>query len=102
MTGVVRVLTSQCETCIFRPGNLMHLDKGRLADMIRECKEKDAHVPCHETIDYSRGKEGTNCLEPGPAAICAGFAERYEPTILQLAHRLDAVSPVDPPKDWHG
>lgn len=98
----VRLLKSQCKTCVFRAGNLMHLDPGRLAGMVKDCKDGDTHIPCHETIDYSDvDEDGTGAgssVVGGPASICAGFAERYEPTILQLARRLDYLELIDPPE----
>lgn len=61
LTGEVRVCDSLCSTCVFRPGNLMNLDPGRVAGMVRDAVADEGHIICHQTL-------GTQ--EP---AMCAGF-----------------------------
>jgi hypothetical protein len=75
----VRVLAARCPTCIFRPGNLMRLERGRIADMVATCLRDDGHIPCHETLSLPK------------QAICRGFWDAYgqRVTIGQLAHRLN-------------
>lgn len=91
MTGAedpIRVRREMCETCIFRPGNLMHLRPGRLADMVELCKRQNRHIPCHEYLTLRRGSWVTG---PGAkGAVCAGFFQRVEPLpwYLQVAERL--------------
>src|SRR5579862_7949668 len=49
--GKVHVLKSWCETCIFRPGNLMHLEPGRIDQMVKEAVRKESCIVCHSTLN---------------------------------------------------
>lgn len=60
----LRVCIRQCSTCVFRPGNLMHLQPGRLRGMIEESIANDSFIPCHKTLD-------------GERAVCRGFYDRH-------------------------
>lgn len=82
--GRFRVCAEKCETCLFRPGNLMHLQPGRLADMVREATVGDSTIVCHKTL-----------LEPEQAA-CRGFFDRHPTPLLQAAGRLGIVLEVTP------
>lgn len=82
----MRVMTAPCSTCIFRPGNLMHLNPGRLADMAREVKAKDGYVTCHKTLDR----------RPRQRAICRGSFDRFKTQIIQMAERMKFIEWVDP------
>lgn len=77
--GRVHVLAEQCSTCIFRPGNPMRLQPGRLRCMVREALERDSTIICHST------------LGPSGNAICRGFFDAYDTTPLQLARRLNLI-----------
>lgn len=85
-----RLLTAMCGTCVFRPGNLMRLRAGRLADLVRTALARDSFVVCHSTL-------------PGMApagyapAICRGFADRYSTNPLRIIGRLGGFAEVDPP-----
>lgn len=85
--GKVHVLSAKCATCIFRPGNLMHLREGALELMVEECKEKNLTVPCHDTII------------DGPKAICRGFYDVHRQDVLplRLAEALEVVVFEEPP-----
>jgi len=48
-----RLLTRQCDTCVFRPGNLMHLGPGRLHDPVGEATRQQSFVVCHKTLPYA-------------------------------------------------
>ncbi|OIJ84534.1 hypothetical protein [Streptomyces colonosanans] len=48
-TGTVRLCARLCDTCIFRPGNLMDLQPGRVADMVSQARQAEGHVVCHAT-----------------------------------------------------
>lgn len=85
--GRVHVLAEQCATCIFRPGNPMHLQPGRVKGMVDACRETDGgNIPCHSTLG-------------GDRAICRGFWDAYaaEDPILRLAQALDVVEEVPLP-----
>lgn len=86
--GKVHVHATKCPTCIFRPGNLMHLPEGRVKEMVQEARGNWSVIPCHETL----GDE---------ANVCSGYAAlRPQPDCLQLAERLGIIQEVDPPEDW--
>lgn len=67
-TGL-RVCAHECSTCVFRPGNLMQLQPGRLAGMVRESLQADAAIVCHKTLD-------------GRRAVCRGFYNRHRAATL--------------------
>lgn len=78
--GKVHVLAVKCSTCIFRPGNLMHLRPGRRDSMVQECIDQNSAIPCHETLDDKR-------------AICRGFYDVHAPDIfvLRMARGMDVI-----------
>lgn len=89
--GKIHVLVDMCQTCVFRPGNLMSLSPGRLKDLVDDNLKADAAIPCHSTI-YRRD------VRP---AVCRGFFDKYETTPLTMAKYLgmieeDPVPPADP------
>jgi hypothetical protein len=77
-TGV-RVMANRCPTCIFRPGNQMHLMPGRLRDMVEQVRERDSCIPCHETLDHDR------------QAVCRGQFDTVKTQPLQIAERLGMI-----------
>lgn len=84
--GKVYVCASKCDTCIFRPGNLMDLKRGRVAGMVREAKRNESAIICHATL-------GTRAN-----AVCRGFFDRHSTLPLQLAQAIGNLVFVDPPK----
>lgn len=81
-TGKIRVCESMCDTCIFRPGNRMHLAEGQLEAMEAEAVARDTHITCHDT------------LHPEVAgAVCHGFFARHKMKVwpLRLAAGIGAV-----------
>lgn len=76
--GEVHVLAAQCKTCIFRPGNLMRLEPGRVRGMVRDAIRDQAAITCHDTLHRSD-------VRP---AVCRGFHDRYSTQPLQVAERL--------------
>lgn len=88
--GRLHVRATMCETCIFRPGNLMHLAAGRVQQMIEDATRSGGAIVCHCTLYPPAGQPRAN-------AVCRGFFERHPTQALQLADRLGLVSEVDPP-----
>lgn len=82
--GRVYVCAEMCETCIFRPGNLMKLKAGRVREMVDEARADDSGIVCHATLD-------------GDNATCRGFFDRYPTQPLQIAERLHLIEFVQPP-----
>lgn len=80
----VRICAAKCPTCIFRPGNLMHLNPGRVKAMVADCLTTDAYIPCHDTLHGAK------------QAICRGFydAHGHRVTITQLAQRLGFLKEI--------
>lgn len=78
--GKVHVQASMCFTCIYRPGNLMRLQPGRVKSMSDDALRDGSAITCHATLEH------TNV----PAAVCRGFfdanAERSVP--LTMAARI--------------
>ncbi|QGN49800.1 hypothetical protein GKC29_25225 [Micromonospora sp. WMMC415] len=92
--GKSRLLSRQCDTCIFAPGNRMHLAPGRLRDLVAEARSRESFIICHDTLPHYKDPE----VEP---AICRGFADRYRTQALQLIERLFGFVEVDPPQPPH-
>lgn len=78
--GKIHICKEMCATCIFRPGNLMHLSEGRLASMIKDATEAESCIPCHSTL-----------YENGPEAVCFGFFKQHPTLPLQLALTLNLI-----------
>lgn len=74
-----------CDTCIFRPGNLMSLEPGRVEGMVAEATANEGCIPCHDTL--------------GPkASVCHGFFKRHATAPLQIAERLGYIVYTPVPK----
>ena len=89
--GRVHVLSAMCSTCVFRPGNLMRLQPGRLAGMVDDALSEDTAIVCHSTL-YGQARQ---------EAVCRGFFDRYRSHTLplRLAGVLDVLTFIDPPED---
>ena len=85
-----RLLARMCDTCVFRPGNLMHLRQGRLRDLVEQARQAQSFIVCHSTLP-GMAPDGA---EP---AVCRGFADRYHTQSLQLIERLFGFTEVEPP-----
>jgi len=79
--GRVHVLAEKCPTCIFRPGNVMDLRRGRVAQLVREAKRDESCIICHATLDGGRRR----------AAVCRGFFDLHPTAPLQIAERLGRI-----------
>jgi hypothetical protein len=91
-SGKVRVLTRQCATCIFRPGDPMQLGAERTLQVINHNLQAGALLTCHATLPYGDHPEF------GPA-VCAGFWSRHRNDVLagRMAQLFLGVLRVDPP-----
>lgn len=85
----MRVCADLCSTCIFRPGNLMHLAEGRVKDMVESATAdgEAGSIVCHDTLGLPSN------------AICRGFWNSYRSRValLQLAERIDFVKYIETP-----
>ena len=92
-SGKPRLLSEQCTTCIFRPGNPMHLRPGRLKSMVMESLQPHTQpIVCHETLSYGQHPDYGE-------AFCRGFFDRYGPmnNYIRICERLGGFTDVDPP-----
>ena len=90
-TGLSRLLSERCGTCILSPGDPMHLGPEHTAAFIRQALAERSYVVCHDTLTYG------DFPGYGPA-ICRGFFDAYRTMsatllILQAARRLTEVPP---------
>jgi hypothetical protein len=90
--GLPRVLSEQCATCIYRPGNPMKLKEGRLQSLTADAVADGQGVICHDTLSYG----------PFPdygGAICRGFYDSYGHlnNFIRIMGRLGGFEEVDPP-----
>jgi len=65
-SGLPRLLTTKCPTCIFRPGNLMFLPPGYRDQLVQEALARDSWIVCHATLPDTGNP-------PGTQALCRGF-----------------------------
>jgi hypothetical protein len=79
---LVYVCAKMCETCIFRPGNLMDLQPGRVEQMVKDATAANSCIPCHKTT-YRQNHDGE--------AVCRGFFEQHSTPALQIAERMGLV-----------
>lgn len=90
-TRLPRLLSTWCDTCIFRPGNLMHLSPGGLASLVGDTIRADSFIVCHSTL-RGMAPEGVT------PAVCRGFYDRYSTNPLRIYDRLHAWHEVPPPE----
>lgn len=85
--GKLWLMSAKCSTCIFRPGNLMHLVEGRFEQMVADCIANNTVIPCHKTLD-------------GLRAVCRGLWDAHyrDISILQIADRLGVVAHATSPE----
>jgi hypothetical protein len=79
--GRIHVRRKLCDTCIFRPGNLMDLQPGRVEQMTREASENDGCIPCHKTTHKGGGE-----------AVCRGFFNLNSSMPLRLAVAFNKIT----------
>lgn len=89
-TGLPRLLARKCDTCVFRPGNLMRLQPGRVDDMVQEAVGNNSWIVCHDTAPTGQA----------PSAICRGFwdVHRADSMGCRLAVALGGPVQVEPPE----
>lgn len=94
--GRPRLLAEKCSTCIFRPGNPMHLRRGRVAEMVRDSVAGGGAITCHKTLPYGDHPDFGE-------AMCRGFYDTVgeRSNIIRVMHRLGGFLEVAPPVDEH-
>lgn len=93
--GKIHVAAEKCSTCIFRPGNPMHLTPGRLKDLSDSAISDDSVIVCHSTLPAVTGDEQVE-------AVCRGFDDAHgdKVTPLRLARAMDLIV-HDEPRSLH-
>lgn len=79
----VRLCERRCDTCIFRPGNLMRLSEGRLKDMVDSCVRNEGHVTCHDTL--------TGNDKGLPGAVCRGWEQHPQASRSMAVRYMQAT-----------
>jgi len=89
-----QLFTERCRSCILRPGNLMHLEQGRLADIINANRATGTVVICHLTLPYGEHPELGE-------TVCRGYYDAYPDTpVIQITERLlGGFREIPPPID---
>jgi hypothetical protein len=96
-TGKPQVFAEKCSTCIFRPGNLMHLRPGRMAEVIGQNRDEGTVLICHKTTYGQHPEIGET--------MCRGYLDAYgsESNVVRVMERLTGGSDwyveVPPPPD---
>lgn len=84
--GKVHVMAERCSTCVFRPGNLMNLEPGRLKQMVDQSVADGGGITCHKTIYGGAEQEAT----------CRGFLETHGDKVpaFRLAEAMGIIEEV--------
>lgn len=80
--GKVHLCKRMCATCIFRRGNLMHLEPGRRDEMVASAMQSNTAIVCHSTL------EGDN-------AVCRGFFNKHATPVLRIAEAMGVLQEVE-------
>ena len=92
-TGLSRLLSERCSTCILRHGDKMHLGAEHTAAFVRQALDEGSYVVCHQTLTYGD--------HPGfGPAICRGFFDAYatRSPALRLLQAFSRLAEVEPPR----
>jgi hypothetical protein len=96
-TGLSRLLSERCSTCILRHGDKMHLGAEHTARFVRQALDTGTYVVCHQTLTYGDHPDF------GPA-ICRGFFDAYadRSPALRLLQAFSRLTEVEPPQPETG
>jgi hypothetical protein len=91
------LLAAKCDTCIFRPGNPMHLRPGRVAELVQQNIAAGAALTCHKTLPYGEHPEMGK-------AVCRGFydAVGHRTNYIRVIERLGGFAEIQPPRTEAG
>ena len=87
-----RVLAEKCSTCIFRPGNPMHLRPGRVKQLVGDALDRGGFITCHNTLPYGGHPEVGE-------AICRGFYDAHgaRSNVVRVWSRLGGFDEIPDP-----
>lgn len=86
--GRVHVMADKCSTCVFRPGNLMRLQPGRVKEMVDGSLADQSAITCHKTL-YGQAEQ---------ESVCRGFFDAYGHKVqaLDLAEKIGIIEFTTP------
>lgn len=70
-----KVMAERCNQCLFSEDRIV--SKERMADVIKECREKDGYFICHKAT-----------IADNQDVCCRGFYDTQDTQIIQVADRL--------------
>ena len=85
VNGKVYIRKRRCDTCIFRPGNLMRLEEGRRDQMVADAVRDESCIPCHDHLYQDED------VEP----VCRGFYDAHATTPILVAEAIGIVEWVE-------
>lgn len=87
-----QLLAERCSSCVFRPGDLMHLGAERFRTIIRQNLDAGAAPICHQTLSYGDHPEVGE-------AVCRGFYDAYGDQVnaIRVVHRLGGFTEIPAP-----
>lgn len=80
-------MEEMCENCIFRPGNAMNLEPGRVLGMVTEATKNETAIVCHKTLSPIDGEKRN--------AVCRGFFDLHQTLPIKIAISMNSVEFVD-------
>lgn len=89
-----RLFSRKCDTCVFHPGNMMHLAPGRLLDLVESNQQHGAMLVCHKTTYGQHPEIGET--------MCRGYFDAYAegsmvPQVMEWLFGPEWYEEVDPP-----
>jgi len=96
-SGLSRLLSQRCSTCILRPGDKMHLGPEQTTAFVRQALAEGTYVVCHQTLTYGDNPDF------GPA-ICRGFYDAHasRSPALRLLRAFSRLTEIEPPQPQTG
>jgi hypothetical protein len=86
MSMGLEICQERCNQCLFSENRIV--SKARMADIVSDCRRKDAFFLCHKHSMAGRD------------VMCRGFYETQPPSQMQrIAERLNAIEFVPTPKE---
>lgn len=93
-------LRSPCKDCPFRAEGAIHLERGRLAGIVKDLHDDYNHFLCHKTVHHPKGGEWDDdggYTPSGEESVCIGatafmMRQGYIPIVLRLALMRGEIS----------
>lgn len=82
MKTTLDVLSAKCNQCLFSENRIVR--KGRVADIIKQCRKKEQYFVCHKASIAGRDE-----------VMCKGFFDTQDTALIQIATRLKLVKFIE-------